>query len=62
MSAMIQMSVPFETMYAEYGITAAEWSQISTAWVDALTKGSRSRHEVRGRSGGGAREAASLSG
>lgn len=38
MSAMVQMGVPFETMYAEYGITGAEWSQISTAWVDALTK------------------------
>jgi hypothetical protein len=38
MSAMIQMGVPFETMHAEYGITGAEWSQISTAWVDALTK------------------------
>lgn len=36
MSAMIQMGVPFETMYAEYRITGAEWSQISTAWVDAL--------------------------
>jgi hypothetical protein len=38
MSAIVQMGVPFETMYAEYGITGAEWSQISTAWVDALTK------------------------
>lgn len=37
MSAMVQMGVPFETMYAEFGITGAEWSQISTAWVDKLT-------------------------
>jgi len=37
MSAMVQMGVPFETMYAELGITGAEWSQISTAWVDTLT-------------------------
>jgi len=37
MSAMVQMGVPFETMYAEFGITGADWSQISTAWVDALT-------------------------
>jgi len=37
MSAMVQMGVPFETMYAELGITVAEWSQISTAWVDTLT-------------------------
>ena len=40
MSAMVQMGVPFETMYAEYGITGAEWSQISTTWVDTLTKDS----------------------
>jgi len=38
MSAMVQAGVPFETMYAEFGITGAEWSQISTAWVDKLTK------------------------
>ena len=25
-------------MYAEFGITGADWSQISKAWVDALTK------------------------
>ena len=37
MSAMVQMRVPFETMYAEFGITGADWSQISTAWVDKLT-------------------------
>jgi hypothetical protein len=37
MSAMVQAGVPFETMYAEFGITGADWSQISTAWVDALT-------------------------
>jgi hypothetical protein len=37
MSAMVQMGVPFETMYAEHGITGADWSQISTAWVDRLT-------------------------
>ena len=37
MSAMVQAGVPFETMYAEFGITGAEWSQISTAWVDTLT-------------------------
>ncbi len=37
MSAMVQMGVRFETMYAEFGITGADWSQISTAWVDALT-------------------------
>jgi hypothetical protein len=37
MSAMVRMGIPFETMYAEFGITGAEWSQISTAWVDALT-------------------------
>ena len=37
MSAMVQMGVSFETMYAEFGITGADWSQISTAWVDALT-------------------------
>jgi hypothetical protein len=40
MSAMVQMGIPFETMYAKFGITGAEWSQISTAWVDALTKDS----------------------
>lgn len=40
MSAMVQLGIPFETMYAEYGITGAEWSQISTAWVDTLTKDS----------------------
>jgi hypothetical protein len=37
MSAMVQAGVAFETMYAEFGITGADWSQISTAWVDALT-------------------------
>jgi hypothetical protein len=37
MSAMVQARVPFETMYAEFGITGAEWSQISTTWVDTLT-------------------------
>jgi hypothetical protein len=37
MSAMVQMGVPFETMYAQFGITGADWSQISTAWVDRLT-------------------------
>jgi hypothetical protein len=37
MSAMVQVGVPFETMYAEFGITGAEWSQISTAWVETLT-------------------------
>jgi hypothetical protein len=47
MSAMIQMGVPFETIHAEYGITAAEWSQISTAWGDGPDQGSHSRHEVR---------------
>ena len=40
MSAMVQMGIPFESMYAKFGITGAEWSQISTAWVDALTKDS----------------------
>jgi len=25
-------------MYANFGIIGADWSQISTAWVDALTK------------------------
>jgi hypothetical protein len=40
MSAMVQMGIPFETMYEKFGITGAEWSQISTAWVDALTKDS----------------------
>jgi hypothetical protein len=40
MAAMVQMGIPFETMYAKFGITGAEWSQISTAWVDALTKDS----------------------
>ena len=34
------MGILFETMYAKFGITGAEWSQISTAWVDALTKDS----------------------
>ena len=37
MSAMVQMGVPFEAMYAEFGITGADWSQISTEWVDRLT-------------------------
>jgi hypothetical protein len=37
MSAMVQMGIPFETMYAQFGITGADWSQISTAWVDTLT-------------------------
>jgi hypothetical protein len=37
MSAMVQAGVPSQTMYAEFGITGAEWSQISTAWVDTLT-------------------------
>lgn len=37
MSAMVQVGVPFETMYARFGITGAEWSQISTAWVQRLT-------------------------
>jgi hypothetical protein len=37
MSAMVQMGIPFETMYTKFGITGAEWSQISTAWVDTLT-------------------------
>jgi hypothetical protein len=37
MSAMVQAGVPFETMYAEFGITGAEWSQISTEWVQRLT-------------------------
>ena len=37
MSAMVQMGVPFETMYATFGITGAGWSQISTAWLDRLT-------------------------
>jgi hypothetical protein len=40
MSAMVQMGIPFETMYAKFGITGAEWSQISTTWVDTLTKDS----------------------
>lgn len=37
MSAMVQLKVPFETIYAHFGMTGADWSQISTAWVDALT-------------------------
>ncbi len=37
MSAMVQAGVPFETMYARFGITGAEWRQISTAWVQKLT-------------------------
>ena len=37
MSAMVQAGLPFETMYAEFGITGSDWSQISTAWVDTLT-------------------------
>lgn len=37
MSAMVQLRVPFETIYARFGMTGADWSQISTAWVDALT-------------------------
>jgi hypothetical protein len=38
MSAMVQMGVPFETVYATVGITGAGWSQISTAWLDRLTR------------------------
>jgi hypothetical protein len=38
MSAMVQAGVPFEQMYAAFDMTGADWSQISTAWVDALTK------------------------
>jgi hypothetical protein len=38
MSAMLQSGVPFETMYARFAITGADWSQISTAWVDRLTR------------------------
>ncbi len=34
---MVQAGVPFETMYARFGITGAEWRQISTAWVQKLT-------------------------
>jgi hypothetical protein len=37
MSAMVQVGLPFETMYAQFGITGADWSQISSAWVDQLT-------------------------
>ena len=37
MSAMVQAGVPFETMYVTFGITGAEWSQISTDWVQKLT-------------------------
>ncbi|MDP9341751.1 MAG: hypothetical protein M3Q23_06540 [Actinomycetota bacterium] len=36
MSAMVQTGVRFETMYAEFGMTGADWSQISTAWVEKL--------------------------
>jgi hypothetical protein len=38
MSALVQQGIPFETMYAQFGITGADWSQISTAWVEALTR------------------------
>ncbi len=30
--------VPFEPMYARFGIDAPKWSQISTDWVDTLTR------------------------
>lgn len=30
--------VPFEPMYERFGINAPKWSQISTDWVDRLTK------------------------
>jgi hypothetical protein len=30
--------VPFEPMYARFGINAPKWSQISTDWVDYITK------------------------
>jgi hypothetical protein len=30
--------VPFEPMYERFGIDAPKWSQISTDWVDRLTK------------------------
>jgi hypothetical protein len=30
--------VPFEPMYARFGISAPKWSQISTAWVEGLNQ------------------------
>ena len=30
--------VPFEPMYERFGINAPKWSQISTDWVEKLTK------------------------
>ena len=30
--------VPFEPMYARFGIDAPKWSQISTDWIEALNR------------------------
>lgn len=34
----IKRPVPFEPMYERFGIDAPKWSQISTDWVEKLTK------------------------
>jgi len=34
----IKRPVPFEPMYERFGIDAPKWSQISTHWVEKLTK------------------------